>query len=88
MEKPKYQHDCGRCTFLGTYYDQKHEVHNDLYHCDQNKSFGPTLVARWGPEGWQYSSGLLFALEGEPGEPLHEAYLLAQKQNLNLKKPY
>lgn len=51
MENPRYVHDCEQCKFLGLYEEY------DLYFCDQNK-FGPTVVARYGDEGDEYTSGL------------------------------
>ncbi len=51
---PKFEHDCDLCTFLGEY--QRH----DLYFCDKCTA-GPTLIARYGSEGKQYTSGLELA---------------------------
>ena len=48
--KPKYQHDCQECEFLG------HYNNHDLYSC----SNGPTLIARYGDDGPDYKSGLSF----------------------------
>ena len=48
---PIYKHDCDVCVFLGSY---QLDVGYDLYLCEAGK----TLVARWGPEGYQYDSGL------------------------------
>lgn len=42
--KPKFQHDCESCEFLGHFYD------HDVYRC------GKSLVARYSDEGSEYSS--------------------------------
>ena len=46
--EPKFPHDCIACEFLG------HVSGHDLYYCLRE----PTVVARYGPEGHQYKSGL------------------------------
>lgn len=46
-----YQHDCSRCSFLG-----QHEGH-DLYFCEQGGLL-PTVIARYGSDGPDYTSGL------------------------------
>lgn len=51
--KPRFQHDCGACVFLGHY-----EEH-DLYYCPGE----PTVIARYSSEGPGYKSGLPFANE-------------------------
>jgi hypothetical protein len=48
--RPQFTHDCDRCVFLGRYQEC------DLYFC---KGVGfPTVLARWGSEGPEYTSGL------------------------------
>lgn len=42
--KPKYQHDCEDCTFLGHFYD------HDVYTCRKS------VIARYGDQGSQYWS--------------------------------
>ena len=49
--KPRFQHDCDNCVFLGHY-----EGH-DLYYCPRE----PTVIARYGGGGPEYTSGLPFA---------------------------
>jgi len=49
---PRYEHDCDRCIFLGE------DGIYDLYYCDRT----PTVVCRYGNEGREYGSGLVFAL--------------------------
>jgi hypothetical protein len=51
---PTFEHDCDLCTFLGEYRG------HDLYFCDKCTA-GPTLIARYGGEGKQYTSGLELA---------------------------
>src|SRR5205807_3767434 len=46
---PRFIHDCDHCKFLGQYFS------DDLYFCD----YGPaTVIARFGNDGHEYSSGL------------------------------
>ncbi len=61
-EKPRFVHDCERCEFLGS------ENSRDLYFCTQGREL-PTVIARFGDDGPDYSSGLPFAVEGEFGIP-------------------
>lgn len=49
-EKPRYQHDCTKCVFLGT------DGEYDLYVCEGEGR--PTVIARYGDDGPQYKSGL------------------------------
>ncbi len=63
MENPKYTHDCENCKFLGTHQD------HDLYFCDNlekdsESDFFSTVIARYGNEGSEYKSGMVFAKEG------------------------
>lgn len=52
-EKPRYQHDCDACVFLGYYGNV------DLYCCNQHGH--PTVIARYSSTGSDYSSGIVFA---------------------------
>ncbi|KKN39832.1 hypothetical protein LCGC14_0739440 [marine sediment metagenome] len=54
---PKYKHDCKDCIFLGNYNN------HDLYSCWSGSS--PTVVARYGNEGSDYHSGLIFRVRYE-----------------------
>jgi len=56
MDQPNYQHDCDSCQYLGKYYGK------DLYACIKNNKI-ETIIARYGNEGSQYVSGLIFALK-------------------------
>lgn len=54
---PLYVHDCPSCMFLGQFTDDRSEVH-DLYSC--RDIMGATVIARWGNDGSEYSSGIVF----------------------------
>jgi hypothetical protein len=59
--KPRYQHDCEACTYLGRYADAAGHI-SDLYFCIQGLGAGlPTVVARHGDRGHEYTSGLAAA---------------------------
>lgn len=47
---PRYQHDCKSCRYLGEYNEY------DLYYCAN--SIVPTVVARYGNHGADYTSGM------------------------------
>lgn len=47
----KFTHDCTECNYLGRH------LGNDLYHCLQGGNL-PTVLARFGNEGPDYTSGL------------------------------
>lgn len=47
---PTFVHDCEECTYLGTLATPQRVV--DLYACKLDRS----LIARFGDEGWEYSS--------------------------------
>lgn len=52
-----YEHDCENCKTLGEFHGQ------ELYYCEQSRVGGipiPTLIARYGNKGWEYTSGMLF----------------------------
>lgn len=79
-----YEHDCDQCVFLGTgvksvYDESPKKAHKitvyDFYYCDKDGE--QTVIARWGNEPYEYSSGISGALfrlkEGLPSM-LSEAY--------------
>ena len=49
--KPRYQHTCSECRYLGEYNEY------DLYYCPQSGVF-PTVLARYGNKGSEYTSGM------------------------------
>jgi hypothetical protein len=51
-QKPRYEHDCEECIFLG-HYTHLHDF--DLYVCPR-ESLGVCCIARWSSEGPHYSS--------------------------------
>lgn len=51
-----WEHDCDRCTFLA----RSEDGYADLYFCLQQHD-QPTVVARYGDLGHQYTSGLRIA---------------------------
>jgi len=71
MEQPKFIHDCDNCIFLGIYEEY------DLYYCDNE----PTIIARYGDNGPDYMSGMIFA-QPDKSEPLYKAKQLAIEKGL------
>lgn len=74
---PMFTHDCEQCVFLG------HYNNHDLYYCghpDVQQGI-PTLIARWGNDGPEYSSGMAFV--GTIPE-ITEAYRRAKKLGCQL----
>lgn len=79
MRKERYTHDCSKCIDLGPYEYQDHSY--DLYYCSNE----PTILARWGNEGPDYSSGIIFGqLEPDSSKPLSEAYRRAKAKGFAL----
>jgi hypothetical protein len=80
VEQPKYDHDCDRCQFLGTF-----DGH-DLYYCPGG---GPTIIARYSSDGPDYSSGMTFGEKPLTHEfaciHLRVAYLIAKDLGLRMK---
>lgn len=68
--KPRHEHDCDHCHFLGG------DETFDYYYCDGK--YEKTLIARYGVEG-QYISGLSFFGQSAP---ITQAGLLAYRQKL------
>lgn len=52
---PRYTHDCSKCKPLGEFGEY------DLYYCETDLEKHPTVIARFGNEGKDYTSGLVFA---------------------------
>jgi hypothetical protein len=77
--KPRWEHDCKRCQYLGTYGSV------DMYFCDKQKIGGLTVVARYGSDGPEYTSGIALAKmapEAEHHMALRVAYLIAKDAGL------
>jgi hypothetical protein len=79
---PRYKHDCSACKFLGEYYEY------DLYWCPQSAANRPTVIARYGDEGWKYSSGMPDELHrvSFPDEPTVEAYYRAKARGYAMSR--
>ena len=58
MSRRMYTHDCDRCVSIGVFGE------TDLYYCAQNGD--PTVIARFGNDGPDYTSGMVFADRGHP----------------------
>ena len=80
FEKPQYQHNCEACVFLGRYTDSDQQRDFDLYVCPQGGI--PTVIARFGNDGPEYSSGLPFALEQVLGQIDGNSYTRALAEAL------
>lgn len=76
IASPSHTHDCNKCVFLGDYPDVDGRP-LDLYVCQQNGM--PTVIARYGSRGYQYTSGLSLASH-DPA--LAEAKRRAQEKGL------
>jgi hypothetical protein len=50
MKTKRFTHDCDNCEFLGQFNEY------DLYYCED--AFEPTVVARYGDDGPEYTSGI------------------------------
>lgn len=71
--KPKYQHTCTACVYLGSYtrslthVGDKPTAH-DLYYCPQTELSG-SVIARYGSEGSEYQSTAIELLAGRACGP-------------------
>jgi len=73
---PLHTHDCVHCVFLGAY-DHNGHAH-DLYYCGTHED--GTVIARYGSDGPEYASGIVFAERGV--EPYAEALKRAVERGL------
>lgn len=83
---PRYDHDCQECRFLGGYVWLANRF--DLYVCGQHVFQYPTLIARWGSEGPDYTSSLAQAVREyvhDVSHPLAQALLLAVARAAEVK---
>jgi len=80
--KPRYNHDCNHCVFLGRY------KKFDLYVCvgseRTGKKFDDTIIARYGVDG-DYYSGMAFR---DKIEPLRKAFKRACDKGIIKKEDY
>jgi hypothetical protein len=77
LPKPLYTHDCESCLYLGQYEDK------DLYYC--SGGFTNTVIARYGNDGPEYMSGMIFAINGH-NPNLVEAYKRANLLGLDMRE--
>lgn len=64
VREPQYKHDSECCNYLGRYkapYPRHDDgvADYDLYYCSQGAR--PTVILRYGNEGWEYDSGMNLA---------------------------
>ena len=81
--EPQFEHDCEACQFLGRYMDYNASMgptNYDLYQCG-----GKTVIARFGSDGPEYTSGLAFV---ESTLPLAVAYARALKAGVKFDKRF
>ena len=78
--KPRYDHDCDTCVFLGPFED------HDLYVCSHANKIIDTVIGRYGSDGPDYVSNVDFAImyrngeiKGDMSRILHEALCRAEK---------
>jgi hypothetical protein len=80
--KPRWQHKCDKCILILANHKTRcpgyeGEIH-DYYYCNSQQSGRATVIARFGDEGWEYSSGMFPTARG----PLAKAVRLAMAQGL------
>lgn len=84
---PRYTHDCDHCTFLGTWFGKEHEGDKYFHYYDlyahHSSQAGNTIIARFGDDGPDYTSGLCFK---NLNKALGEAYARAIKQGIEFDK--
>jgi len=73
MSSPLFAHDCDNCTFLSSFNS------HDLYYCKSEHE--TTVIARYGNNGDEYKSGMVFA-EPHLNIELYKAKLQAIKKGL------
>ena len=78
VEVPQYEHDCESCVFLGNY-ENENGRYDLYYHGGDHK----TVIGRYGNDGGDYSSGMVFGRDGLVPE-LAEAYNRAKEQGLDV----
>ena len=60
VQEPLYEHDCDKCQYLGQYQSGPATIKHDLYvHC-AGDWISETVIARFGDEGDEYLSGIVF----------------------------
>jgi len=81
-EVPLFKHDCACCIYLGEFDGE------DLYYHGSEKDAMITVIARFGNQGGEYASGLVFGeMEKEDlTSSLGEAYRRAKMGGLRIPK--
>ena len=92
MEKKKHKHDCSSCIFLGTFTPKEGDYAKrdtyDLYYHPSDEPVFRSLVARYGSEGSQYLSGMIFGVYDREDmlSPLGEAWRRAKQKGLTVQE--
>jgi hypothetical protein len=78
IDKPIYPHYCDSCIYLGRSEDD-YGKECDLYVCTQGMGSNPTVIARYGEDGPEYISGIIFA---DQNRAIAQALILAVGRGL------
>jgi hypothetical protein len=81
--KPQYTHDCDKCIFLGIH--RNGDEISDLYYCKQNIG-APTVIARFGNYGADYTSGMSFVGHNVALTEAHRRWLLLELARLTAER--
>lgn len=91
FDRPQFQHDCSKCKFLGHWegidpnYATPRTVRLDLYYCAQSSCNSPTVIARYGNDGPDYTSGIpckIEPLQVAQARAIYKGYLSLEKSNI------
>lgn len=91
MDNPIHVHDCDNCMFLGSFSPKEGNYAKnvyDLYYCPDEVYNLPTIIARYGSEGVQYLSGMIFGCHAKEDltSPLGEAWRRAKEKGLKVRE--
>ena len=83
MEEPQFEHDCDKCLFLGRHEetDPMWAKQYDLYYC-ANGGMPDTVIARFGDDGPEYTSGMCIV---GVVPPITEAHRRAIERGIEIK---
>jgi hypothetical protein len=81
MKKPKFAHDCTKCTYLGTVTIDGRTF--DMYHCMQGGN-DPTIIARWADDPWRYSSSETLASRSYYGCLIGDVAITPEMETLGI----
>lgn len=83
--KPAHQHDCERCTFLGTVRDDGVNPGCDLYTCDHTLGTGPVFIMRWSDRpGDNITAPVARLRDVQPDQFINEGYFKRLGLAMNL----